>query len=115
MYNVDSEIVRAMIKKESYGFNTFTGVRLGEIQQTENSKRFHWCAGEGNIADLISRGSSPIVLGRNSTWQCGPVFLKQDKKEWLLEQKTYKLSDLPEVASSKEVKFYSIEHLVRLS
>ena len=101
MYIVDSEIVRAMIQKESYGFNTFTGVRLGEIQQTEDSKSFYWCAGEWNIADLISRGASPNVLGRNSTWQCGPVFLKQDKKEWPLEQKTYKLSDLPEVASSK--------------
>ena len=29
---VDSEIVRAQIQKESYGFNTFTGVRVGEIQ-----------------------------------------------------------------------------------
>ena len=26
---VDSEIVRAMIQKESYGFNTFAGVRIG--------------------------------------------------------------------------------------
>jgi hypothetical protein len=29
---VDSEIVRAMTQKESYGFNTFVAVRVGEIQ-----------------------------------------------------------------------------------
>ena len=29
---IDSEIVRCMIQKESYGFNTFVGLRIGEIQ-----------------------------------------------------------------------------------
>ena len=36
---VDSEIVKAMISKESYGFNTFAANRIGEIQsKTEVSK-----------------------------------------------------------------------------
>ena len=30
---VDSEIVHAMIHKESYGFNTFAGNRVGEVQR----------------------------------------------------------------------------------
>ena len=97
----------------------------------KNSKSFYWCAGEWNIAGLVSRGASPNVLRRNSTWQCGPVFLKQDKNEWPLEQKNYKLSDLAEVASSKVLfnrtssstviveydvsKFSSLSALVRLS
>ena len=29
MFLVDSEIVRSMLQKESYGFNTFTAVRVG--------------------------------------------------------------------------------------
>ena len=29
---VDSEIVKAMINRESYGFNTFAANRIGEIQ-----------------------------------------------------------------------------------
>ena len=37
---VDSEIVRSMIQKESYGFNTFAGTRLGEIQT--HSKPNEW-------------------------------------------------------------------------
>ena len=54
----DSEVVRAMIQKDSYGFNSFTEVRLGEIQETENRNAFYWVSGEVNVADLISRGSS---------------------------------------------------------
>ena len=38
----DSEDVRAMIQTDSYGFNTFTGMRLGEIQDTENRNTLCW-------------------------------------------------------------------------
>ena len=79
MYIVDSEFVRAMIQQESYGFNLLTIVRLGEIQQTEDSNSVYWCAGKWNIADLISRGASPNVFGQNWTWQSRRSFLKQDK------------------------------------
>ena len=30
---LDSQIVQAMIKKESYGFNSFAGLRVGEIKK----------------------------------------------------------------------------------
>ena len=33
---VDSQIVRAMIQKETYGFNTFAATRIGEIQKGTN-------------------------------------------------------------------------------
>ena len=33
---VDSEIIRAMIQKDSYGFNTFVALRIGEIQKATN-------------------------------------------------------------------------------
>ena len=29
---MDSQIVKAMLKKESYGFNTFVPVKVGEIK-----------------------------------------------------------------------------------
>ena len=54
MYIVDSEIERAMLQKGSYGFNTFTGVRVGEIQTTEDPHDFYWIPGGKNIADLLS-------------------------------------------------------------
>ena len=112
MYNVGSEIVRAMIQKDSYGFNTFTGVRVGAIPRSENPKSFSWRAGEWNMADLTLGEGWPNVLGQNSTWQSGPLFPKYDKMKWFLVQKIYKLSNLPEVATSKVC---PLEHLVRLS
>ena len=99
---VNSEIVRAMTQKESYGFNVFTGLRLGEIQETEDPKDFFWVPGDLNIADLISRGSSPAELNLGSQWQSGPSFLKLAKQQWPLQQKQYSLSDLPDVLRNKK-------------
>ena len=42
---VDSQIVQAMIQKDSYGFNTFAATQIGEIQET----------------------TKKLVLGRNGT------------------------------------------------
>ena len=56
---IDSEIVRAMIQRESYGFNTFTSTKIGEIQEGTNPKDWYWVNGESNIADLITRGEKP--------------------------------------------------------
>ncbi|XP_071948741.1 uncharacterized protein [Antedon mediterranea] len=55
LYLVDSEIVRSMIQKESYGFKTFAATRIGEIQQFSDSTDWFWVAGKDNIADIISR------------------------------------------------------------
>ena len=47
----DSEIVRAMIQKESYGFNTYATVRVGEIQEATAPGDWYWVDGQKNIAD----------------------------------------------------------------
>ena len=59
---VDSEIVRAMIQKDSYDFNTFTSTRIGEIQEGSNPSQWYWVSSDDNVADLISRGKSPRNL-----------------------------------------------------
>ena len=41
MFIVDSSIVQAMIQKESYGFKTFAGVRIGEIQQSTEKNQWY--------------------------------------------------------------------------
>ena len=66
MYIGGAEIVRAMLQKDSYGFNTFNGVRVGEIQTTEDQRDFYLIAGGKNIADLLSRGSTPNKLLEHS-------------------------------------------------
>ena len=50
-YIVDSQIVHAMVRKESYGFNTFAATRVGEIQSGKNAEDWNWIASQQNIAD----------------------------------------------------------------
>ena len=47
---VDSEIVRAMVQRESYGFNTFSPTKIGEIQAGSSPEDWYWVNGEYNIA-----------------------------------------------------------------
>jgi hypothetical protein len=48
---VDTEIVRAMIQKDSYGFNTYAAVPIGEIQEGTSPSDWHWIEEKLNIAD----------------------------------------------------------------
>ena len=65
---IDSEIVQAMIWKESYGFNTFSANQIGEIKQVTEPKEWRWVAGALNVADLTSRGCSLTEIGPESVW-----------------------------------------------
>ncbi len=65
LYHVtDSQIVQAMVQKESYGFNTFAAVRVGEIQEGTDPKYWYWTDGEFNIADWLTRGKNPETSTR---------------------------------------------------
>ena len=66
-----------MINKQSYGFNTFTAVRIGEIQESTNVGDWYWIEGSKNIVDWITRGKNPNELNANSIWQTGPIFLQE--------------------------------------
>ena len=63
---IDSEIVKAMINKESYGINTFAANRIVEIQQKTTLLEWFWVKGVLNIADWIRREKSPVELDRGS-------------------------------------------------
>ena len=84
-----------MIQKESYGFNTFAGVRIGEIQDLTEKNDWYWIEGSLNIADIITRGCAPPVLGEGSQWQTGPAFLRNPDEEWPLKQ-SFTEQTLPE-------------------
>ena len=83
---VDSEIVHAMIRKQSYGFNTFAANRVGEIQSGTTPEEWHWVAGKPwlNVADLTTRGCSPAEMGEESIWQNGPTFLSLPEEQCLV-------------------------------
>ena len=71
----DSEIVRAMIRKKSYGFNTFAANRIGEINRATKEDEWYCIESPLNVADLVTRGCKISELGADSTWQKGPPFL----------------------------------------
>ena len=95
---VDSEIVKAMINKGSYGFNTFAANRIGEIQTGTHPAEWYWISGELNIADWLTRGKEARDLDHNSAWQNGPEFLKLPDSEWPIKNQT-EITDLPETLS----------------
>ena len=83
---VDSEIVRAMTQRDSYGFQTFVAVRVGEIQEMTKMDEWYWIEGGLNIADIVSRGTKPE--GLVGEWQSGPKFLAECQEEWPIKQGT---------------------------
>lgn len=93
---VDSEIVRAMIQKESYGFNTYAAVRVGEIQEATDPSDWYWIEGQLNIADWTTRGKKPQDISEESKWQLGPEFLQLDESQWPIKASCSSVS-LPEL------------------
>ena len=91
---VDSEIVRAMISKESYGFKTFVATRVGEIQSETSPSEWYWINTKSNIADILTKGLHPHLLS-SSNWQCRPECLQTPIELWPLKQETT-IVDLPE-------------------
>ena len=86
---VDSQVVRAMIQKESYGFNTYVAVRIGEIQNSTRPEDWMWVESSQNIADWTTRGKHPNDLGKGSVWQDGPEFLALPESEWPAKSECY--------------------------
>ena len=85
---VDSEIVKAMIGKQSYGFRTFAANRIGEIQGSTRPEEWYWVSGDLNIADYATRGKHPDDLKEGSLWQTGPTFLELPMDKWPIKQHT---------------------------
>ena len=79
---VDSTIVQAMIHRPSYGYNTFAGLRIGEIQQKTCPDNWLHVQSKDNIADCLTRGALPMDIMAGSVWQTGPEWLLHDPSEW---------------------------------
>jgi len=78
---VDSQIVHAMIHKETYGFSMFAATRVGEIQEGTEKNDWYWTENKNNTADWLTRGKRPIDIDINSGWKTGPDFLKLPESE----------------------------------
>ena len=79
---IDSKKVQAMIQKTSYGYSTFAGLRVGEIQLKSNKGAWFHIKSDENISDILTRGAAPNKLGPGSVWQCGPQWLLLKPELW---------------------------------
>ena len=79
---LDSQIVQAMTARDSYGFNTFAALRIGEIQQKTDIHCWLHIPSKENISDVLTRGAPPSMLGEDSIWQHGPEWLLKDRSMW---------------------------------
>ena len=95
---VDSQIVQAMVQKDSYGFKTFVAVRIGEIQEKTNLNDWYWVEGKNNISDWLTRGKRPSELGQGSAWQNGIEFLNLPEEQWPIKR------ELPREGLSEQIK-----------
>ena len=100
----DSEIVHAMINRQSYGFNTFVANRVGEIHRNSQAHEWAWIPGTTNIADMTTRGCSPEELEKDTEWQCGPKFLQRGEDEWPARFEVNKDTQLVEAKYQKKTK-----------
>ena len=82
LHFLDSQIVQYMIRKDSYGFNTFAGLRVTEIQKKTDVMSWHHIPSEENISDILTKGTDPSKIGIDSIWQNGPQWLVLDRRHW---------------------------------
>ena len=113
----DSEVVHAMLHRQSYGFNTFVANRIGEIQQISSPDEWGWVSGNPleNIADIITRGCSPMELASKTNWQDGPSFLCLPEVEWPVRYEINKDVVVPESELKKSVAQNLVATVVRLN
>ena len=105
---VDSEIVKAMINRNSYGFNTFAANRIGEIHQGSKAEEWFWICGKLNVSDLTTRGADANELSETSWWQKGPKFLEEEISQWPITSEV-SITSIPELkVVSNKVKCKSV-------
>ena len=64
----DSQVVFAMLQRDSFGFRSYAAVRIDEIQESTDIKDWYWVESGVNIADWTTRGKRPEELGSMSEW-----------------------------------------------
>ena len=96
---MDSEIVKAMIQKKTYGFDSFAAKRIGEIQEETDKANWYWAPRKLNIDEWITRGQKVVGLSQDSTWKTGSDFLKLVEDKWPVQQKSLAL-EVPEEVES---------------
>ncbi|XP_064470062.1 uncharacterized protein LOC135384806 [Ornithodoros turicata] len=71
----DSSVALCWIKANASRWKPFVANRVVEIQGLCDPSTWHYCPGEQNPADLLTRGVLPRQLQNNEFWWTGPKWL----------------------------------------
>ncbi|KAJ8367396.1 hypothetical protein AAFF_G00320230 [Aldrovandia affinis] len=104
---VDSRTVLGAIQRESYGYQSFSANRIGEIQKAGSPTEWWSIPGECNVADIITRGAAPEELSEDSPWQKGPGFLEKPFEEWPVKSAAEVAADARESVNKLKRKAFS--------
>lgn len=77
----DSMITLAWIQGDASRWKTFVANRVAEIHRLLPSQSWHHVPSEENPADLISRGTDPVIIKGHDLWWHGPKWLV-DQSQW---------------------------------
>ena len=84
---VDSSTVLGYLHKESSNFKQFEGIKIAEIQSTNEFKdgklvAWGWVPGSENPADWCTKSRTTADLMNNELFLTGPAFLVSKEEDW---------------------------------
>jgi len=95
----DSQIALSWIADSPHRWKSFVANRVSQIHDNISPDRWFFVPGEQNIADSISRGTSPSkFLSSSKEWLHGPLWMNQEVEKWPIKSLKYisHREDLPE-------------------
>lgn len=78
----DSTVVLAWISATPTKWKTFVANRISEIQELTETCQWGHVNSTENPADILSRGTSSLILQNHSLWWNGPSWLYNDSIHW---------------------------------
>ena len=84
---VDSSTVLGYLHKESSNFGQFEGIKIAEVQSTNEFQdgklvAWGWIPGSDNPADWCTKPRTPREIKDNNTFLTGPLFLREKEEDW---------------------------------
>lgn len=93
----DSSVVLGWLRHPPGELKTFVGNRVEKIQKLTDVRHWRYARGDGNPADMLSRGVSAQELIASGLWWKGPPWLIKPLEEWPVRGDIDQEEELPDV------------------
>lgn len=110
----DSRTVLGWIRSEAINFKEFVANRVSELQESSDASEWRWVPTALNVADEATRFDKVADLRPTARWFTGPEFLREDEKNWPMQDKPKLDNNDDEVAVVLPVQVNSVIGCKRL-